>query len=133
MVDLFVAFLFLGANPFKNDLEFVINSKRFDSVVINNLSHFSFDEINETKIVALALIRLYQLFISSQDVPACQFTPTCSRFTFTAIKRYGLLWGVIMGSDRLQRCHNWSRLYYPLDPETDRCLDPPDKEWLWFR
>jgi len=134
LVILSLVFIFLLANPFKNDLEFIIiNSKKVDSVVTNNLSSFSLDEINETKIVALGLIRLYQLFISSQDVPACQFTPTCSRFTSASIKRYGLLWGVIMGSDRLQRCHSFSRLYYPVDPETDRCIDPPEKEWLWSR
>ncbi|MGB9743071.1 MAG: membrane protein insertion efficiency factor YidD [bacterium] len=131
MVSLIV-FIALPLSSVQADIQFILNQQRLDSISATSLTPFSFEEVNEVKIGALGLIRLYQLFLSSQDTPNCQFTPTCSRFTFAAIKRYGLLWGVIMGSDRLQRCHGFSRLYYPLHPETDKCYDPPEEEWLWL-
>ncbi|MFH0769696.1 MAG: membrane protein insertion efficiency factor YidD [Chloroflexota bacterium] len=54
---------------------------------------------------ALGLIRLYQLTLSQVIPPSCRFTPTCSQYTYDAIKRYGLPRGVWLGTKRLARCH----------------------------
>ncbi len=65
----------------------------------------------------LKLIRLYQksflirsrilkaLFLSDA---ACRFRPTCSEYTYQAIKHYGIILGSLKGLRRILRCHPWS-------------------------
>ena len=57
------------------------------------------------KRIALGLIRFYQLTISQVTSPSCRFVPSCSQYTFEAIEKHGLFWGVWMGVKRLLRCH----------------------------
>lgn len=73
----------------------------------------------------LGLIRFYQVFVSSQDGPVCNFTVSCSRFAAVAIQKYGLAHGLAMASDRIQRCHGVSRASYPVDPKTGLAIDFP--------
>ena len=35
----------------------------------------------------------------------CRFVPSCSRFTYEAVERYGALKGGWMGVRRILRCH----------------------------
>ncbi len=51
-------------------------------------------------------IRAYQMFISPLigGRAACRFTPSCSEYTRTAIARYGLWRGGLMGLRRIGRC-----------------------------
>ncbi len=69
------------------------------------------NEPSELAQVAGGLIRLYQLTVSSGDLPLCNFEPSCSRFAAASIERYGLLKGVLAAADRIQRCHFWSNRY----------------------
>jgi putative membrane protein insertion efficiency factor/ribonuclease P protein component len=57
--------------------------------------------------VALGLIRFYQRFISPGLPPSCRFEPTCSRYTYASIERFGLLRGCLLGTARVCRCHPW--------------------------
>jgi putative membrane protein insertion efficiency factor len=57
------------------------------------------------KYLALGLIRLYQKFISPLLPSACRFHPTCSRYGYEAIEKYGLLKGGWMAIKRIGRCH----------------------------
>jgi putative membrane protein insertion efficiency factor len=52
------------------------------------------------------LIRLYQLTIS-RALPenTCRFYPTCSRYGYEAIYRYGVLRGGWMATWRILRCN----------------------------
>ena len=54
--------------------------------------------------VVQSIISFHQNFLSPVSGSRCQFRPTCSRYMQLAIKRYGLLQGILMGCDRLQRC-----------------------------
>ena len=65
--------------------------------------------VSEMNLLATGIIKGYQVFISSQDLDTCNFHPSCSRFTSTAIRRYGALRGSLLGTDRLMRCHWFSR------------------------
>lgn len=56
-------------------------------------------------IIAIGLIRFYQLTISRALPPSCRFHPTCSQYGVIAIGRYGLLKGGWMTLGRLARCH----------------------------
>lgn len=64
------------------------------------------------------LIRFYQLYISPLSGSTCHYTPTCSRYTAVAVREYGMLKGMVMGMDRLIRCHPGQR-EYPLDLPKD--------------
>ncbi len=57
------------------------------------------------KNIALFLIRCYQVFISPLLGRHCRFYPSCSSYTYEAIKKHGLLKGVFLGGKRLLRCH----------------------------
>lgn len=57
------------------------------------------------KYVGLALIRLYQMTLSQILPPSCRFEPSCSRYTYQAIDKYGLIKGSWLGFKRILRCN----------------------------
>jgi uncharacterized protein len=68
------------------------------------------------RLLALGLIRLYQLLVSPLLPPACRFLPSCSRYAYQAVQRYGALRGAWLGLRRLCRCHPFNPGGY--DPVT---------------
>jgi hypothetical protein len=57
----------------------------------------------------LAMIRLYQRWISPFARPACRFFPSCSEYAAQAVTRYGLFRGSWLALRRLLRCHPFHR------------------------
>jgi putative membrane protein insertion efficiency factor len=55
--------------------------------------------------IAIFLIRLYQMTLSRIMPPTCRFSPSCSDYMLEAIRRFGLLSGVVLGAKRVVRCH----------------------------
>lgn len=55
----------------------------------------------------IALIRVYQLFISPLLGNHCRFYPSCSQYAREAIERYGVLRGGWLAIRRVLRCHPW--------------------------
>jgi len=55
----------------------------------------------------LALIRLYQWFLSPFMGHACRYTPSCSHYGYEAIATHGPLLGLWLAVKRLLRCHPW--------------------------
>lgn len=53
------------------------------------------------------LVRIYQAVISPLSLPSCRFTPTCSNYAITALKKYGFLKGLRLAFKRLMCCHPW--------------------------
>jgi len=66
------------------------------------------------RLVALAPILLYQRVISPALPRRCKYEPTCSRYAVQAIRRYGVLRGLVLAGWRLLRCNPWS--YGGYDP-----------------
>lgn len=58
------------------------------------------------KKVVLWLISLYR---SLNWFSPCRFTPTCSKYTYDAIEKYGVMKGSWLGVKRIARCHPWSQ------------------------
>ncbi|MBX6420324.1 MAG: membrane protein insertion efficiency factor YidD [Nevskia sp.] len=68
--------------------------------------------------ICLALIRLYQRFLSPLLGPRCRFHPSCSQYAFEAIERHGILRGGGLAARRLARCHPLNPGGYdPVPPE----------------
>ncbi|PIS07110.1 membrane protein insertion efficiency factor YidD [Candidatus Berkelbacteria bacterium CG06_land_8_20_14_3_00_43_10] len=67
--------------------------------------------------IALASIRLYQKTLSPDhgwfkhrySAGYCKYEPTCSEYTYQAIKRYGIIKGAVKGAHRIVRCNPWSK------------------------
>ena len=57
------------------------------------------------KTVFLGVIKSYQRFLSPLLPSSCRFVPSCSRYTYEAIEKYGLLKGGWLGIKRISRCH----------------------------
>ena len=58
---------------------------------------------------------MYSSFAHAQLI-GCKFYPSCSAYAVTAIRQYGLFFGVVVSARRVLRCHPWSRGGYdPID------------------
>ena len=57
--------------------------------------------------IFLIPIWIYQKSISPMFPSSCRFTPTCSQYAVEAIKKYGPIKGIWLGTKRLLRCHPW--------------------------
>ncbi|NIM90518.1 MAG: membrane protein insertion efficiency factor YidD [Candidatus Aminicenantes bacterium] len=55
--------------------------------------------------IALSLIKGYKIFISPLLGNHCRFHPSCSDYTYQAIKKHGLFKGACLGGKRLLKCH----------------------------
>jgi len=121
-----IGFIFVSSSSFgeiEDELAFIVKNNPVNTKIEKKAIDFTFKEVSEAKLAFMGLIRLYQLFISSQDKPACSFTFNCSRFGMLAIRKYGIFFGALMTSDRLQRCNGLGRKYYPIDSETGLAVD----------
>jgi putative membrane protein insertion efficiency factor len=58
--------------------------------------------------VCIALIRLYQRVISPLFPNCCRYHPTCSDYAVQAIKKYGIVKGLLKSFYRILRCNPFS-------------------------
>jgi hypothetical protein len=58
--------------------------------------------------LAVAPVRLYQRVISPALPQRCKYHPSCSTYAVQAIRRYGILRGLVLAGWRLLRCNPWS-------------------------
>ena len=55
--------------------------------------------------VAVAPVRFYQRFISPVLPRRCKYHPSCSQYAVDAVRRFGILRGVVLAAWRLVRCN----------------------------
>ena len=58
--------------------------------------------------IVIAPIRLYQRFVSPALPRRCKYEPTCSLYAVQAIRRFGILRGLVLAGWRLLRCNPFS-------------------------
>jgi len=70
------------------------------------------------KKIILKLIRFYQKYLSFDSGvlkmlfltdKACRFKPSCSDYTYQAIKKYGIISGGWKGLKRIIKCNPWNK------------------------
>ncbi|MGH8103134.1 MAG: membrane protein insertion efficiency factor YidD [bacterium] len=59
------------------------------------------------KAILLLAIRGYQLTLSRILPRVCRFEPSCSRYTYQTIEKYGVIKGMGLGLLRILRCNPW--------------------------
>jgi len=59
------------------------------------------------KKLILKTIKFYQIFISPNLGKTCRFYPSCSKYSYQAIEKYGLINGFLLSFKRLLKCQPW--------------------------
>jgi uncharacterized protein len=59
------------------------------------------------KKAVLKILVFYKKYISQGD--HCRFVPTCSEYTYEAVKKYGVLKGLWLGFKRVLKCNRLSK------------------------
>lgn len=55
--------------------------------------------------IVLFMVKVYRKYISPYKRPCCRFYPTCSKYMYDAVGKYGAVKGVYLGVKRIFRCH----------------------------
>ncbi|MBI2624724.1 MAG: membrane protein insertion efficiency factor YidD [Candidatus Nealsonbacteria bacterium] len=61
------------------------------------------------KYLFLKAIKFYRLFISPALGQNCRFYPSCSEYSYFAVKKYGPIDGFKKGLNRIIRCNPWNK------------------------
>ncbi|MBR1471004.1 MAG: membrane protein insertion efficiency factor YidD [Lachnospiraceae bacterium] len=69
------------------------------------------------KAVFLFLIKLYRKYISPLKGTKCPYFPSCSRYGYEAVERYGALKGGFLSFWRILRCNPFSKGGFDPVPE----------------
>lgn len=115
-----------GRESLKEQMNLIYQSIPLKAEANNHHSFFSIKkETSEWKIFLLYAFGFYKNFISSQDNSVCIFAQSCSAFSMEAIRRFGILQGLLITSDRLLRCHGPGMSQYPIDQTKRKAIDYP--------
>lgn len=82
--------------------------------------------------IVIGLIRFYQRFISPLFPAACRYRPSCSHYAMDAVRKYGAIRGMWLGTLRIFRCNPFSEGGWDPVPESFDILGrhkngmPPD-------
>ena len=71
--------------------------------------------------LALFALRFYKSYLSLLFAGTCRFEPTCSRYAYEAIERFGAARGSWLALKRLGRCQPFSRKFG---------YDPVPEAWI---
>lgn len=131
MRNTYIIFLFLWINfTFLNgqDLDFptpsylsFINAHEPPSSTNRRLN----DTRNELDLTLTLFFNGYKSYVSSQDVNACTFEPSCSSYGLIAVQKRGVFMGMLKTFDRLTRCHALARELYEINTNTGFQIDKP--------
>jgi uncharacterized protein len=76
--------------------------------------------------VALFALRFYKAYLSMLFAGSCRFEPTCSRYSYEAVERFGVRRGSWLTLKRLLRCQPLSRKF-GFDPIPETWEDLPSR------
>jgi putative component of membrane protein insertase Oxa1/YidC/SpoIIIJ protein YidD len=79
---------------------------------------------NELTFIFSAAFVFYKEVLSSQDIDACVFTPSCSVYAIESIKKKGIVVGYFTAIDRLTRCNPGRKKDFHIDSQTGKYFDP---------
>jgi len=123
---LIILFMILPFDLFAQNRE---DLKKFEDLFAENNHKHNWgpviaDSKNEFSFIFSVLFVTYKEVLSSQDIDACVFTPSCSVYALECIKQRGIVAGFFDSMDRLTRCNPGGKKNIPLDPVTGKYFDP---------
>lgn len=71
------------------------------------------------KYLLIGIIKIYQL-IPGPWHDGCRYTPTCSNYSITALKRFGAIKGSWLSIKRILRCNPWGGMGYDPVPKKEK-------------
>ncbi len=80
---------------------------------------------NEADMLLSLLFSAYKGWFSSQDLNSCTFQPSCSSYSMQALRKHGVVMGMLKTMDRLSRCHGLARELYETDRRSGLQIDRP--------
>lgn len=90
-----------------------------------NYSVYLENSASEINVLLSFSFLFYKKYVSSQDIDACVFEPSCSVYTIETIQKNGIAKGFLDGLDRLLRCHSFVNEHeYSYNIYTKRYYDP---------
>jgi putative membrane protein insertion efficiency factor len=74
----------------------------------------------------LFVLFLYTNYITLLFTPRCRFYPSCSRYTYDAVRSHGIFRGFKLALVRILKCHPWHEGGIDPVPETQKlCCEHP--------
>jgi putative membrane protein insertion efficiency factor len=64
--------------------------------------------VTAVRSLVLAPVQLYRRFVSPALPARCKYHPTCSAYAVQAVRRHGVLRGLVLAAWRVLRCNPWS-------------------------
>jgi uncharacterized protein len=137
--SVYLIVLSLGINIYAQQIDFmtdleIINKKLSEKVADPYRRPYIYKDeasvlkkINPVNIIFGVTLFVYQNLLSKQISADCLYTPSCSEFSKNAIRKYGLVKGIILSDDRLHRCNIMvagDLKKHKRDPITNRYPDP---------
>ncbi len=128
-----IIILFLASSICLGKLALAQQVIPFDSLVAGNhreihkhdFSPYFRDCSNELQVIMTGFFVGYKSFFSSQDGKSCTFSPSCSVYAIQAIKKKGIVEGLLDAVDRLTRCNGLTPENYEIDKESGLLIDFP--------
>jgi putative membrane protein insertion efficiency factor len=91
---------------------------------LKEASHVGVRALTPAVRVVLACLSCYKAWVSPWFAGTCRYHPTCSRYAYEAIERFGVLRGSWLGLRRLLRCHPFTKSFG---------YDPVPEKWEEMR
>gem|GEM_PF-6026836 len=86
------------------------------SIIINPLCAHDIADVDSLKNkpdnLAVKMITVWQKISFKTSLLNCQFEPCCSDYSIMAIQQKGTVRGILLGADRVARCHPAAYKYY---------------------
>jgi len=125
VISVFMLFSAASSSQGATELEFILACNPIQDASVDHRSGSSaFSDAGGVKLLFVGALRFYQRFISTQDGPACNFTPSCSQFGVESFRNFDFVRAILLTSDRLQRCNSMSNSPYEADHRSGRLKDP---------
>ena len=61
--------------------------------------------MNLLNLILIKLIKVYKYLVSPLLGNSCRYLPTCSEYSIEALKKFGLIKGLILSFKRILSCH----------------------------
>jgi putative component of membrane protein insertase Oxa1/YidC/SpoIIIJ protein YidD len=128
-----IAIIFFVILPFKCMAQNKEDLKRFENLFAENTHKHKWgeqlkDNRNELSFIFSTVFVIYKEILSSQDIDACVFTPSCSVYAVESIKKEGVIKGYFNAIDRLTRCNPGPKKDMPIDLSTGKYFDPVEPD-----